>query len=896
MKLVSAAYKAMQQSSEIRPARKIELFRRFSSGNGWEAAPIDVTAEVVSLDRLSWKLDADELNEFKASNLRLEVDNSARLWDGTSSRFNGFLLYRSKVRVSLGLKPGATEEIFSMFTGVIEEVNQDSRRPVLQITLKGMDVFLETRTAEGAGLLVTNESIGTGDGVKADFFTGQNGVGLIKEVRVAGVVSRPGKHYTVSQLNEGSRPAKITFSPVQPGPGQEVRVDYIRWKTQQEIHQVVQDLLALVPEVQVDKIEPVTFPDPSFGAEVLHTLEADFNAYNLVQAKVVPEPAPPSGDGAITLDPIETQAEWQSGTASGINFTQVPDAITATWPVKYEADGMPNQEPGWNESDLGTSDKKVENGLLSFSLGDTNAWIFENLAGFVAKRSLYWRMKWSPNGGTFEVSSFFAFGSSRGARVLFTDGFHLQIEGAGVVPLFQESGVFHSYRLELDDDAGTWRFRVDGTEKASGLLGSIAGSVNGFRTKAFGVQTTEIDYLRMNSDTQPPVGTWEKVVDYTVHLPNIMSFAQLDTLGSFFVEVNGNASDVTFKYAFSADGFNFDPEQTVENGGNLGAFNNVTLRQFLKFKIEVRGSEGPTPSAVRRLLLPGLALSPVIDPGTSPIFWERWRATFDLNGGNVRRFTAHRANNLSGFSFYRAVGSGDEITSDELARAQGTAPDELLMIILLNPAGLTPPLFRETLLSYSTTTVLLSMANLGTRKVLDVVKEVAKLADYEIGVNGEGKFFFRNKSSSTAPVAVLDESNILEVSSLNPGWDRVFNRIEAHFGSFSFVVNSQTEGDPPPTSNDQYEERSLSVGGGSLMFNADVDLATSLGRRYYRRYKDPKKRGTLVLRYMPELEPGDPVAVRLGQPDFLAQSFNARILGLAHDDLRRKTEASLREG
>ncbi|MBI4395871.1 MAG: hypothetical protein HY548_02165 [Elusimicrobia bacterium] len=894
MKSVSTEYKAMQQSHEIRPVRRIELFRRLPDGNSWEPTPIDITPEIVMMDRLSWKLDTDDLNEFKSSNLRIEVDNSARLWDETSSRFNGFLRYRSKVRVRLGLKPGSTEEVFPMFTGVMEDVLQDSRRPTLQITLRGMEVFLETRSSEGAGILVPHEFIGMGDGVKADFFTGQNGVGIIKEVRVAGVKSRPGKNYSVSQLNEIGKPAKITFSPTQPGPGQDVQVDYIRWKTNQQIHQVVQDVLALVPEVQVDKIEPVTFPDPSFSAEMLHTLESDFNAYSLVQARVASEPAPPPGDGALTLDPLETQAEWQSGTASGINFSKVPDSLIVHWPARYEADVLPNQESGWNESEVNTSDKKVENGVLSMFVATNGFWIMENVNGAFPRRSLYWRFKWSPNTGTFEVSSFFPFGSTRGVRVLFTDGFHVQIEGASTISLFQNSTVFHSYRLELDDAAGTWRFRVDGAEVASGFLGSGAGSVNGFRAKAFGFQFLEIDYFRMADDLTPPVGTWEKVIDYTVHLPNLISFSQLDTLGSFFAEVNGNSLDVSFKYAFSGDGNSFDPEQTVANGGNLGTFSNTTSRRFLKFKIEIRGSEGPTFGSVRRLFLPGLAISPVIDPGTTPIFWDRWTAIFDANGGTVRRFTAHNANNLSGFSFYRAVGAGDEITSDELARAQGSSPDKLLMLILLNPAGTTAPLFRESFFVYSTSVVFLSLANVGTRKVLDVIKELAKIADYEIGVNGDGRFFFRNKSSSTAPVAVLDESNIIEVSSLTPGWDRVFNRIEAHFGSFSVTVNSQTEGDPFPTSNDQFEERALSVGGGSLMFPSDVDLATSMGKRYYRRYKDPKKRGTLIVRYMPELEPGDPVTLQIAQPAHLAQTFSARVVGIAHDDVKRRTEVNWR--
>ena len=92
MKPVSQAYKSVQNSNLIYPVRKIELFRRLSDGSGWETLPIDITNEIVTLDRLSWKLDTDGLNEFKASNIRIEVENSKRQWDeGSTLRFAGFL-------------------------------------------------------------------------------------------------------------------------------------------------------------------------------------------------------------------------------------------------------------------------------------------------------------------------------------------------------------------------------------------------------------------------------------------------------------------------------------------------------------------------------------------------------------------------------------------------------------------------------------------------------------------------------------------------------------------------------------------------------------------------------------------------------------------------------------
>lgn len=894
MKSVSPAYKDMQSSHEIKPIRKVELFRRLADGSDWETAPIDVTGEVVRLDRLSWKLDTDDLNVFKASNIRFTVENIERRWDEGSSRFAGFLRYRSKVRIQLGLKPNGTEEIFPVFTGVIEDILEDSRQPTLQIAVESFDALLRTQSSEGAGIPVTNELLGVGDGVTADFFTSQFAVGIIKEIRVGGSVNKPGKDFSVSQLNDPDKPAKVTFLTSQPGSGQEVRADYIRWKTNQAIESVVQDLLALVPQVPVDNIEPVTFIDPTFEAEVKHTLETDFNQYELRQAKVVSEPAPPSGDGAVTLDGFDTQAKWQGGTASGIDFTRVPDSMIVDWPVRYEADVLPAAEPGWSESDLGTSSKQVSNGILSFSLGASDSWIYQNFNGFSPKRSLYWRFRWSPNIAQYEVSSFFS-GTGLGVRALFINGFQVQIEGGSIQTISQDSLSFHNYSLELDQSANTWRFLVDGAVRATGTLGSIAGSVDGFRTKASGTMFIEIDYLRMTDDTASPVGTWEKIIDYGVHLGNVIGFGLINTLGSFFAELLDNAPDVSFIYAFSNDGISYDAEQAIANGGNLGSFTNVTPKRYLKFRIVIQGSGAPNFASVRRLYLPGLAASNVITPGTSPIFWDSWQASADPGTGTVRRFTGHTAPSASGFSYYQSIGPGDEITSDEFARAQGGTPDDLVMVTLLNATGLTPPLLRESVVNYSTNLVLVSVANVGTRNVLDVIQELGRIADFEIGVNGDGAFFFRNKDSASSSVLALDGSNVLEVRSFSPGWDRVFNRIQANFGSFSAQADSASESDPSPTSNQRFGVQTLSVGGGSLLFQTDVDLATGMSKRYFRRYKEPRQRITLLVPFMPELELGDRVDVDIDLPRRITGAFSGRILGIAHSLMDFKTELDVQE-
>src|SRR5258708_2215709 len=183
MKTVSAAYQDIQKSNLILPVRKIELFRRLADGSAWEAAAIDVTTEVKQLDRLSWKLDTNALNEFKVSNMRIAVNNSNRSWDdGSPSRFANFLRYGSKIRISLGLNIAGTPEISPVFTGAIQDVIEDSATPTVQLDVQSLDTVLSTQSAEPPAILVTNELLGVGDGIKSDFFSAKFPVRLFRHV------------------------------------------------------------------------------------------------------------------------------------------------------------------------------------------------------------------------------------------------------------------------------------------------------------------------------------------------------------------------------------------------------------------------------------------------------------------------------------------------------------------------------------------------------------------------------------------------------------------------------------------------------------------------------------------------------------------------------------------
>jgi len=917
MKNVSAEYKASQQSSLIFPVRKIELFRRLASGLDWETSPIDITAEIVKLDRLSWKLDTDALNEFKASNIRIEVDNSDRLWDGTSSRFAGYLLYRSKIRISLGLKldgPEGVEESFPVFMGVIEDVNEDSGTPTVQLDVESLDALLQTQSGEAAGILVSHELLGIGDGITSEFFTSQYPVGTVKEIRVAGEPLRPGLRYSLSNLNDPLQQGKITFISAQPGPGQEVRADYVIWKKDQEIHQVVNDLLATVPQVPVGIVEPVVF-DPPVEREILHTLQGDFQQYDLRQARVVAEESPPQNDGLLTIDAFDTKAKWQGGASTNINFSRVTDGITPKWTSQYEGTLIPPDEKlqvdgdasyPWIEelNDAAGVTRSVANGILSVNIPSS----FYHLENFKEEgsgfpRCVAARIKVSQINGQIEIGSFDV-SSSKGAQILIQNTTQVKVQTGGNTfgPYSTDLTNFRNLRLQMNISNSTWQLFIDGSQVASGALGlGPAGGSAGVYLHALGFGSSatsfQLDHIRYNGNgAGMPIGTWQKVIDYGVHLAGLTSFSLINTLGSFFSEVQGSGSLVLYYFSWSADGSSYTPEQAVANAVNLGAFTNVTFPRYIKFRIQITGNEDSQLVAVKRLFLPALAASNVIDAGTGMVSWDTWKGTFVPNDGQIQRFTAAVANSPSGFSYYQALGAGDSIQTDNFAWDNfNVRTEKLLFITLFSTPGANAPIQRESLINFQTRSVLVSMANFGTQSILDVIKELAKIADFEIGLGGDGAFFFRNKGTSSPASLVLDDSNVEKVNTFTPGWDRVYNKIRASFGSFVKEVDSETEGESAPSSIDRFGVRSLPVGGGNLVFQTDVDLATVMAKRYFNRYHLPKRRATIVARFMPELELGDRVTLNITSPRPIAQSFDARIIGIAHSLMDMRSELDLIE-
>jgi hypothetical protein len=256
MKTVSTAFKAAQKSPASVSVRRVSYKRRYwvqaTNSYTWEASwTLLPENEVVSVSPITGKLDTDRLNEFKISNVNLVLKNERRQWKAgkrggyfgaTDTYTDGFEPYWTKFKIESGYELDGVATYTPMFVGVAVDFKTESSSDTLQVDVRGLEAILENANAENVSTLVGMENMGTGNGSNKDFTTVHPGVGIIKEVYLDGNSQKVGTDYKISQLNEPTLGAKISFTTA-PAGGVVVRINYIYWKQDVTIDSIVKDLL-----------------------------------------------------------------------------------------------------------------------------------------------------------------------------------------------------------------------------------------------------------------------------------------------------------------------------------------------------------------------------------------------------------------------------------------------------------------------------------------------------------------------------------------------------------------------------------------------------------------------------------------------------------------------------
>ena len=339
----------------------------------WEGSWTTISKdEISSLTPITAKLDTAQLNEFKISNIVLNLrdrfgkwmdQNVSGIFGPDASSSNGYEAYWTKFRVrySVELSAGTTEEL-AMFVGVATDFNYDGMSQLMTIRVDGLESLLQSANAENVSTSVTAKNIGTGDNIEVNFTTSNNGVGIIEEVSLDGIEKKPGKDFSISQLNDPDVPAKITFVTA-PGSSVVVRCSYKYWKQDQRIEDLVSDLLdeagiatgdQVISEVVFNSIISSIFTQTDssdFGAGTNTDIQVNANDFKFEFQNLAPL------GNKETFEDFASIVDWTDNstggtrtivsgnlecTGNGTDIEKASDRVIGGWQLLYRFDGATN--------------------------------------------------------------------------------------------------------------------------------------------------------------------------------------------------------------------------------------------------------------------------------------------------------------------------------------------------------------------------------------------------------------------------------------------------------------------------------------------------------------------------------------------------------------------------
>ena len=163
--------------------------------------------------------------------------------------------------------------------------------------------------------------------------------------------------------------------------------------------------------------------------------------------------------------------------------------------------------------------------------------------------------------------------------------------------------------------------------------------------------------------------------------------------------------------------------------------------------------------------------------------------------------------------------------------------------------------------AFITQDIPLGVCDLTNMSVFSALQALAEMSMYEIGFDADDKFFFR-KRKKTASVKTLEDNVILGMSKVYYDIDRLTTRVVVNYGGFNKVVDSETQGEVPPTNKDKYGNREKLIDGSQLLPANNVDLAYAIAPTVYAELSKIRLTLSVDILIDLELELGDYVILK----------------------------------
>lgn len=822
MKTVTTAFKDAQKSPMAVSVRRVSYKRRYwvesSHAYTWESSwTVLPENEIVSVSPITGKLDTDKLNEFKISNVNLVLKNERRQWKGgkrggyfgaTDTYPNGFEPYWTKFKIESGYEVASVATYVPLFVGVATGFSTSAASDTVQVDVQGLEALLINANAEDVSTLVSYENMGTGNGSNKDFTTVHPGVGIVKNVYLNGISKKPGTDYSISQSNEPTLGAKISFT-VAPVSGVIVTITYRYWKQNQKIEEVVGDLLTAAGISGGSRdIASVIFPT-----------------------------------GVIQAHNITSQGDWNAGTKTLVDVNRTPGDLKIDFLDSANKTLLDNFNSGLSGS--WTTGGTV--GISSNKLRVTNSTPYSYAYRACSNNVGYWEFKttWVSGMGP-------ALNNARGFEFFFL-GQGRTTDGGG------NSVLANSYNIY------TWH-----SQFSSGI-GISATNGSGLPSRAFGSDGYGKSYSY----------GFIQGTEYTIGIGrNTDGRIKVFINGTEVISVLSTSYSTAQNVMFTSDAYSiWDHDDLYIPGTGTGAWVSASL-----------------------------------DCLSAPTAWGLLSKTQTTTGTGSITYSTRSSTDGSTWDGYQAIGGGNQINSAlkryiqvKVDMTSGTTASDDISVQSIS-------------LPYTSAATLITMPTFADKTVYQAMQQIGSFANYEWGFNEQEIFFFRPKQADKTVDEILDGSiNVIDVTNLSDGVDRVYSEVQATYGNFDITVGDDGTTKDGPIS--RYGKRRLTIDGGDILLAPDTDVATGVALGFYAALKKPRQTMKARTKLMEWLDLSDTVSVTFndniparpwtfgdtsvnfgdqslyyfGDADQTAKNMLCKVVGYRHDTENKISEFDLEE-
>jgi hypothetical protein len=251
----------------------------------------------------------------------------------------------------------------------------------------------------------------------------------------------------------------------------------------------------------------------------------------------------------------------------------------------------------------------------------------------------------------------------------------------------------------------------------------------------------------------------------------------------------------------------------------------------------------------------------------APTSWGILERTHVLNSGTITYSTAVASISGGPYDAYVAVGGAGEILS-ALKRY-------LKIKVEITPASgsWTSPETQKLVANFQNTQVFVALANFSGQNCFDAIEVYAQISNYEMGLDGDGKFFFRPKDVTPSPILEINQENaIISVNEADQGFEDIINVGRVRYNGYFNEYDGADAGEASPTSEQEYG-RIVQDEAYELLLANDVNIGRGRAQAIYEAGFRPKRKLRISTWIIPWLELSDVITVSVFDHPLLKQTI-----------------------